>query len=154
MVAPQGDERPGDGLANGVFHLVVAAHGKRDAEPTFCGLKGGNTREVLLVRHFQLMGAPAHDETQQNNGQNPWTKDRHDARILSTYLTTILIPTQALLRPLPELTIPYHTIPTVSILPTVSWESFSAKTVLRGNPTGSVVPFGHAALGISTLSRP
>ena len=32
--------------------------------------------------------------------------------------------------------------------------SFTAKTLLRGNPAGSVVPFGHAALGISTLSSP
>ena len=31
--------------------------------------------------------------------------------------------------------------------------SFTAKTVLRGNPTGSIAPVGRAALGISTLSR-
>ena len=29
----------------------------------------------------------------------------------------------------------------------------TAKTVLRGNPAGSIAPFGRAALGISTLSR-
>ena len=33
-------------------------------------------------------------------------------------------------------------------------ESFTAKTVLRGNPAGSIAPIGRAALGISTLSRP
>ena len=32
--------------------------------------------------------------------------------------------------------------------------SFTAKTVLRGNPTDSIAPVGRAALGISTLSRP
>ena len=38
--------------------------------------------------------------------------------------------------------------------PIVSGGVFSAKTVLRGNPADSVAPVGHAALGISTLSRP
>ena len=32
-----------------------------------------------------------------------------------------------------------------------AWGSFTAKTVLRGNPAGSIAPVGRAALGISTL---
>ena len=37
--------------------------------------------------------------------------------------------------------------------PILSGEVFTAKTVLRGNPAGSIAPVGRAALGISTLSR-